>query len=133
MSLCLQNDEALQSSFDKSGPEGQRFVEAVLSQSTWGTAKFLRCILAPIFEFHNWLSGCPCERGVDGRCVRTPCNFAGLRAPQMAQRLAKCLNQLLEVRGRISVADGAALGRLEAERLVSVAAAWLTSKFQWVQ
>ncbi len=110
-----------------SSPQLKTFLMAVGDTQTWGIARFLRALWAPVFHMFFWVKGCDCHE------PKVHCPRKGLRAAGLSERVQRLLRILMSFRDGLEIQEGLPFSMSEAQSIVSSAISLLASKFAWVE
>ena len=84
----------------KDGGAAASFLANARNPQFWSRNSMLQELTGPIDSFASWLRGCPCHEAerIQGRKVQ--CQWAGCRAPALASRLDRALEELQHIRDK---------------------------------
>ena len=91
----------------------------------WAQASSLQDMVKPLSMFSAWLRGCPCHEAARLAGRNVSCPWQGCRAPELASRTQKALEDLCAVRSKYVASHDICLS-------VSSIVSSLQVKMQWV-
>ena len=74
------------------------FLETVGQPAFWQRVSFLGQLVGPLMEFSSWIRGCDCHEQARMLGSRVTCDWAGCRAPRLANRMGQAMGAIDQLR-----------------------------------